>query len=80
MCSTTYVDFLQTVVFLMSLMSRRTKVAYDAIFAHLLQVTQFHELKVIMTDFEGPMRTSVFEHFGLHPKGCNVHYDRVTRH
>lgn len=31
-----------------------------------------------MTDFEGPMRTAVVKISGVQPRGCDVHYDRVT--
>ena len=55
-------------------MSRKTTVAYLATFRKMTEVCSFQSLKVIMTDFEAPLRNAVSETF---PAGCNFHYDKV---
>lgn len=62
---------------MMALMSKRTIEAYEAILKHLLELCPFPQLKFIMSDYEGPMRTAIKNIFGLDADGCNVHYDRV---
>ncbi|KAJ8665866.1 hypothetical protein QAD02_007528, partial [Eretmocerus hayati] len=59
-------------------MSRRTKLAYDAVFNHVNEVYAFTNLKVVISDFEQPLRSSIQEKFPQALSvGCNVHFDRA---
>lgn len=61
----------------MVLMTRRTEKPYRAVFQHMLEVCDFRELRILMSDFEGPMRTAMDLFPNAVVKGCNWHFDRV---
>ncbi|KAJ8684841.1 hypothetical protein QAD02_020634 [Eretmocerus hayati] len=68
----------QAVLMFQVVMSRRTKKAYDKVFDHVNGVCTFTDLKIIMSDFEQPLRASIQEKFPrAQSVGCNVHFDRA---
>ena len=61
-----------------ALMSRATTMAYEAIFAKMLSVHPFTNLKVTKTDFEAAEKPALKKVFGeVQLAGYNVHFDRV---
>ena len=59
-------------------MSRKTEVAYTAVFNHIRQVIPFNGLQVVMADFEDPLRSAIQECFPeAQCAGCLFHYYRV---
>lgn len=59
-------------------MSRKTKVAYKAVFERMKEIFHFRGLELVMADYEDAIRGAISESFpGVQVAGCLFHFDRV---
>ncbi|KAL7289179.1 hypothetical protein TKK_0017122 [Trichogramma kaykai] len=59
-------------------MTKRTHSAYEAVLNHVLQVHHFNKVKIIMSDFEGPLRSAIQSCLTMGKAvGCNFHFDKA---
>lgn len=60
-------------------MTKRTHSAYEAVLNHVLEVHHFNKVKIIMSDFEGPLRSAIQSCLTMGKAvGCNFHFDKVN--